>query len=111
MKEEAPESLRRAQSEIMELRSTTGRLQLELKCALNENELYEYRLAEARCMMRVQSSEQRAALGNEKPHCAATSLVLVQIDLVLDSTVAILRVWILQWDLVAWSPPQYYQLP
>ena len=64
-KEEASESLRRAQSEITELRNTTGRLQLELKCALNENKLYEYRLEEARRMTRVQSSEQRAALGNE----------------------------------------------
>ena len=64
-KEEASESLGRAQAEITELRNTTGRLQLELKCALNENELYEYRLAEARHMSRVQSSEQRAALGNE----------------------------------------------
>ena len=44
---------------------------MELKCALNENELYEYWLAEARHMTRVQgseqgiTSEQRAALGNE----------------------------------------------
>ena len=64
-KEEASESLGRAQAEITELRNTTGRLQLELKCALNENELYEYRLAEARRMSLVHSSEQRAALGNE----------------------------------------------
>ena len=40
-KEEASESLGHAQSEITELCNTTGRLQLELKCALNENELYE----------------------------------------------------------------------
>ena len=44
-REEAENSLRRVQSEIMDLRNTTGRLQLELKCALNEKELCEYRLA------------------------------------------------------------------
>ena len=38
---------------------------MELKCALNENELYEYQLAEARRMTHVQGSEQHAALSNE----------------------------------------------
>ena len=45
-KEVADDSLRRAEAEIMELRNTTSRLQLELKCALNEKELCEYRLVE-----------------------------------------------------------------
>ena len=60
-------SLRCAQSEITDLHNTTGRLQLELKCALNEKELCEYRLAEARRMMCVQSSvqPQSAALSDE----------------------------------------------
>ena len=44
-REEGENSLRRAQPEITDLRNTTGRLQLELKCALNEKELCEYRLA------------------------------------------------------------------
>ena len=65
VKDEASESLRHAESEIMELRSTNGRLQLELKCTLNENELYEYRLAEARCTTCVQGKEPRAARSNE----------------------------------------------
>ena len=41
-KEVVDNSLRRAEAEIMELRHTTGRLQLELKCALNEKESCEY---------------------------------------------------------------------
>ena len=41
-KEVVNNSLRRAEAEIMELHHTTGRLQLELKCALNEKESCEY---------------------------------------------------------------------
>ena len=49
-REEAQGSLRRAEAEITELRHTTSRLQLELKCALNEKELCEYQLREAQSM-------------------------------------------------------------
>ena len=45
---EANMLLKEAEAEIMELRNTMGMLSLQLKCALNEKELCEYRLAEAR---------------------------------------------------------------
>ena len=51
-KEEVQDSLTRAEIEITELRRSTGRLQLELKCALNEKELCEYRLRESYCKKR-----------------------------------------------------------
>lgn len=45
---EGNDLLNRAQTEIMEFLSITGRLQLELKCTLNEKELCTYQLAEER---------------------------------------------------------------
>ena len=65
VKEDAQDSLRRAEAEITELRHTTGRLQLELKCALNEKELCEYRLREAPNKIRTPVSVVRAAREDE----------------------------------------------
>lgn len=70
--EEADDSLRRAETEIMELRHTTGRLQLELKCALNEKELCEYRLTEVRSMTHIPSSVERAAHRDEASSHSST---------------------------------------
>ena len=64
-KEEVQDSLTRAEIEITELRRTTGRLQLELKCALNEKELCDYRLREAQSMTRMPSSVVHAAREDE----------------------------------------------
>ena len=55
-KEEAQDSLTRAEAKIMELHRTTGRLLLELKCALNEKELCEYRLRETQSMTHMPGS-------------------------------------------------------
>ena len=53
--------LKEAQAEITELRYTTGMLKLQLKCALNEKELCEYRLVKARNKARMHVSVQQSA--------------------------------------------------
>ena len=52
--------LKEAQVEITEFRNTTGMLRLQLKCALNEKKLCEYRLAEARNKTRTHVSVQQS---------------------------------------------------
>ena len=67
---EADMLLKEAQAEITELRNTTGMLRLQLKCALNEKELCEYRLAEARNKTRTHVSVQPSALMHEASLCS-----------------------------------------
>ena len=55
-----------AQAEITELQNTTGRLQLELKCALNEKELCPYQLKEERNKTHVPSALQCTTLVSNK---------------------------------------------
>ena len=64
-REEAQDSLRRAEAKITELRHTTSKLQLELKCALNEKELCEYKLREVQSMTRTSVSVVRTAREDE----------------------------------------------
>ena len=68
-----------AQSEIMELHNTTSMLSLHLKCALNEKELCEYRLAEARNKAHTHVSVQqstrmhKASLRSSCIECSCTT--------------------------------------